>query len=62
MEVVRLKDGLVLSQNKYVLDLPKETGILGSKLAETPMDPNLRIIQSVVTILVEKGKYQRLVG
>ncbi|KAL5574813.1 hypothetical protein UlMin_016512 [Ulmus minor] len=42
MEVARSKEGIVISQRKYILDLLKETGMLGRKPADTPMDPNRR--------------------
>ena len=40
MEVARSKKGIVVSQRKYVLDLPKETGMSGCRPAKTPIDPN----------------------
>ncbi|RVX20745.1 Retrovirus-related Pol polyprotein from transposon TNT 1-94 [Vitis vinifera] len=38
MEIARSKKGIAVSQRKYVLDLLNETGMLGCKPAETPMD------------------------
>ncbi|KAL5548711.1 hypothetical protein UlMin_003942 [Ulmus minor] len=46
MEVARSKEGIVISQRKYILDLLKETGMLRCKPADTPMDPNRRIDKS----------------
>ncbi|RVW75417.1 Retrovirus-related Pol polyprotein from transposon RE1 [Vitis vinifera] len=43
MEFARSKKGIFVSQRNYVLDLLKETGLLGCKLVETPMEPNLRL-------------------
>ena len=40
LEVARSKNGIVVSQRKYTLDLLKETGKLGCKLANTPLEPN----------------------
>lgn len=37
MEVASSKAGITISQRKYVLDLLKDTGMLGCRLAETPM-------------------------
>ena len=62
MEVARSKNGLVISQRKYILNLLKETGMLGCKLVDTLMDPNSKIDPSKDSIPVEKGSYQRLVG
>ena len=38
IEVARSKEGILLSQRKYVLDLLDETGMMGSELVDTPMD------------------------
>ncbi|CAN6563085.1 unnamed protein product [Malus baccata var. baccata] len=62
VEVARSLKGIFLSQRKYVLDLLKETGMLGCKPVDTPiveknhlcLDPNQKSI--------DKGRYQRLVG
>ena len=43
MEFTRSKEGIVVSQKKYVLDLLKETGMMGCKPTETPMEPNLKL-------------------
>ena len=40
IEVVRSRHGIFISQRKYVLDLLKETGMLGSKACDTPTDSN----------------------
>lgn len=43
MEVARSKKGIVVSQQKYILDLLKETGMSGCRPADTPMDPNVKL-------------------
>ena len=45
IEVARSKEGISLSQRKYVLDILEETGLLGSKLVETPMDLNVKLYE-----------------
>ena len=62
MEVVRSKKGIFFSQRKYVLDLLKETGMLGCKPADTPMDSTKKIGTEKNSAPVDKGRYQRLIG
>ncbi|XP_075498838.1 uncharacterized protein LOC142537165 [Primulina tabacum] len=62
MEIARNKDSISVSQRKYTLDLLKETGMLGSKPADTPMDANLKLVINSDDKQVDKGSYQRLVG
>ena len=61
-EVARLKQGLVISQRKYVLNLLKETGMIGCKPMNTPIDPNHKLGSDVHENLVDKGRYKRLGG
>ena len=51
-----------MCQRKYVLDLLTETGMLGCKPSDTPMDPNTKLSDSSMQSPVDKGRYQRLVG
>ena len=62
MEIARSKKGIAVSQRKYVLDLLNETGMLGCKSAETPMDSTVKLEESDGSPPVDKGRYQRLVG
>lgn len=62
MEVARSKEGISVSQRKYVIDLLKDTGMIGCKPVETPMDPNVKITARVNETAADKGQYQRLVG
>ena len=62
MEIARSKKGIAVSQRKYVLDLLNETGMLGCKPAETPMDSTVKLDESDGSPPVDKGRYQRLVG
>jgi hypothetical protein len=61
IEVARSEKGIFISQRKYILDLLQETGMLGSKPAESPIEVNHRI-QAGVGMPVDLGRYQRLVG
>ncbi|CAN1152028.1 Retrovirus-related Pol polyprotein from transposon TNT 1-94, partial [Linum perenne] len=62
MEIARSKGCLIVSQRKYVLDLLNEIGMLGCKPVDTPMEQNKRWNRETEPALVEKGRYQRLVG
>ena len=42
IEVARFKEGIFLSQMKYVLDLLDEISMIGSKPIDTPMDSNTK--------------------
>jgi len=62
MEVARSKKGIVVSQQKYILDLLKETGMMGCRPANTPIDPNQKLQSEGKGDLVDTTRYQRLVG
>ena len=62
MEFARSKEGIVVSQKKYVLDLLKETGMMGCRPAETPMEPNLKLQPASAEKVRDREKFQRLVG
>jgi hypothetical protein len=61
IKVARSKHGIFISQQKYVLDLLKDTGMLGCKLVETPIEQNHRLGEFPEEVAVDKGSYQRLV-
>ncbi|GMP81639.1 hypothetical protein CsSME_00036279 [Camellia sinensis var. sinensis] len=62
MEFARSKEGIFVNQRKYVLDLFGETGMLGYKMAETPIEPNLKLQAAKAEEVKEREQYQRLVG
>jgi len=43
IEVMYLMKGIVLSQRKYIFDLLNETGLMGAKPCETPMEPGVKL-------------------
>ncbi|KAK6131471.1 hypothetical protein DH2020_034779 [Rehmannia glutinosa] len=61
IEVARSEKGIFISQRKYVLDLLKETGMLGCKPANTPIEANHGLKENIGE-LVDIDRYQRLVG
>ena len=62
IEVARDKRGIYVSRRKYVIDLLKETGMLGCKPADTLIDPGVKLDLHSGGAPVEKGQYQHLVG
>ena len=59
MEVARSKLGISVSQRKYILDLLEETGMLGCKPINTPIESGKRVDGGNS---VDKERYQKLVG
>ena len=61
MEVAMSKNGITVSQRKYILDLLNKTGMSGCRPVDTPIDPNVKLRE-------DKGepedttRYQKLVG
>jgi hypothetical protein len=62
IEVARSKHGIFISQRKYTLDLLSETGMLGCKPVDNPMEQNHKLFQCSSAGCTDKGRYQRLVG
>ncbi|KAL5768866.1 hypothetical protein ACOSQ2_015649 [Xanthoceras sorbifolium] len=60
VEVTRSKNGIFLSQRKYVLDLLTETGKLGARPCSAPMTPNMHLTGEG-EIIEDPEKYRRLV-
>ena len=57
IEVARSRHGIFLSQRKYILDLLKETGMLGCKAIDNPIEQNVKLGEDHNSPLVEKGRY-----
>ncbi|XP_023739185.1 uncharacterized mitochondrial protein AtMg00810-like [Lactuca sativa] len=62
MEIARSKQGIFVSQRRYVLDLLKEIGKLGCKPASTPQERNWTSKINDNDPPVDREQYQRLVG
>lgn len=62
IEVVRSKDGIFICQRKYVLDLLKETGLLGGRPCDTPLEPGQKLSEDQEGEPMDRGRYQKLVG
>ncbi|XP_044478603.1 uncharacterized mitochondrial protein AtMg00810-like isoform X1 [Mangifera indica] len=62
MEFARSRKGIFVNQRKYILDLLSETGLLGCKAADSPLDANLKLDPAKAKDVIDKEKFQRLVG
>ena len=62
IEVAQSKDGIVISQRKYAMDILEEIGMLNAKPVDTPMDPNTKLLPNQGEPLSDPGRYRRLVG
>ena len=62
IEVAHSSQGLYLSQRKYVLDLLSETGLLGARPADTPMDFTIKLDNEQGELFSDVGRYRHLVG
>ena len=62
IEVAHSREGIFISQQKYVCDLLKETGMLGCKPTDTPIEQNHKLGEITEEPKVDRGRYQRLVG
>ena len=61
MEFARSKEGIFVNQRKYILDLLKETGLLGCKAVETPIEANLRLDPTKIENVNDRERFQKLV-
>ncbi|KAK8962177.1 hypothetical protein KSP40_PGU009074 [Platanthera guangdongensis] len=65
LEVARRPDGIVLSQQKYCIDLLQDACYSGCKPADTPMDVNHKLFSHYFgtdLVLTKSEYYRRLVG
>jgi hypothetical protein len=62
IDVSHSSRGISLSQRKFLLYLPSETGLLGTRPADTPMDSSIKLDGEQGALFINIGRYCRLVG
>ena len=62
IEVSQSRSGIVISQRKYALEILEETGMIGCKPINTPMDSNVKTTPMTREKLNNFERYRRLVG
>ena len=62
IEVARSKQGIFISQQKYVTELLKETGMMAGKPVAIPIEQNHKLSEALGDKAVDRAMYQRLVG
>ncbi|KAJ9559500.1 hypothetical protein OSB04_004660 [Centaurea solstitialis] len=62
IEVLRSRRGIFMCQQKYVMDLLAETGMIDCKPANTPMIMNQKLYMEEKAEPADKERYQRMVG
>nr|GEY75768.1 integrase, catalytic core [Tanacetum cinerariifolium] len=62
IEVAKTSDGLVLSQRKYILDILKDSGMLGCRPSTFPFEQGTKLDKGEEEVRVDATQYRRLVG
>ncbi|GJR72282.1 uncharacterized mitochondrial protein-like protein [Tanacetum coccineum] len=62
IEVAKTRDGLVLSQRKYTLDILEDSGKLGCKPSAFPIEEGLKLDKGESESRVDASQYRRLIG
>ncbi|KAF2300329.1 hypothetical protein GH714_012046 [Hevea brasiliensis] len=61
-KIARSSKGIVISQRKFVLEMLKEYGLLGSKRSSVPVEVNLKMVHGDENLLANPTCYRQLIG
>ncbi|KAL2252320.1 UNVERIFIED_CONTAM: Retrovirus-related Pol polyprotein from transposon RE1, partial [Sesamum indicum] len=62
LELTRSAEELLVTQNKYALDIVKDAGLINGKHTTTPLPPGLKFISEAGSVLMNPSRFKRLVG
>ena len=62
IEIAQSKFSGIMNQRKYALEILEEIGMLDCKPVDTPMDPNVKLVQGQGEPLRDLGRYRQLMG
>ncbi|RDX69842.1 Copia protein, partial [Mucuna pruriens] len=62
IEVAQSKEGIVISQRKYALDILQEASMSNCRPVDSPMDPNMKLMVKQNDFYFDPERYRRLVG
>ena len=62
IEIAQSRSGIVISQCKYALDILEETGMMGCRPINTPIDPNVKLLPGQGEPLCNPERYRHLFG
>lgn len=61
LEIARNQRGIILNQRKYALEILQDTGLIGSKPVNTPMEQNLHLSKDERRPITDLSQYRRLI-
>lgn len=62
LEILRDKNGMYVSQRKYILDILSDAELMGSKPVHTPLPRDLKLRANQGKVLPNLDRFRRLVG